>query len=258
VAIDHNGFIALPETNKLQPEFRNIVAQVVAKLIQSFPELIHSLYLYGSVAEGRAKIGKSDLDMTVIFSVDPGEAAKVQITEIQRKLEKNNPVLSKIDFDCGLLQQVVHPDNLLSWGYWLKHHCVCVYGEDLSQRFQAFKPSKEIAVAVNGDFLPVLEKLITQMQLSADENKKLQLQRAAARKTIRATNILRSEHDKQWPETLEDYRFTFNARYPALAKEMDYLLAISNTPQGSIADFKRRVMAFARWLNVTFHHGQGL
>ncbi len=127
----------------------------------------------------------------------------------------------------------MHPDNLLSWGYWLKHHCVCVYGEDLSQRFQAFKPSKEIAVAVNGDFLPVLEKLITQMQLSADENKKLQLQRAAARKAIRATNILRSEHDKQWPETLEEYRFTFNARYPALAKEMDYLLAISNTPQGA-------------------------
>ncbi|WP_191922507.1 hypothetical protein [Pantoea agglomerans] len=59
-------------------------------------------------------------------------------------------------------------------------------------------------------------------------------------------------------ETPEEYRFTFNARYPALEKEMDYLLAISNTPQGNIADFKRRVMAFARWLNVTFHHGQGL
>ncbi|QZX95876.1 hypothetical protein K6R05_01145 [Pantoea alfalfae] len=44
-------------------------------------------------------------------------------------------------------------------------------------------------------------------------------------------------------ETPEEYRFTFDARYPALAKEMDYLLAISNTPQWNIADFKRRVMA---------------
>ncbi|UVV72994.1 hypothetical protein [Pantoea agglomerans] len=59
-------------------------------------------------------------------------------------------------------------------------------------------------------------------------------------------------------ETPEEYRFTFNARYPALAKEMDDLLVISNTPQGSIADFKKRVMAFARWLNVTFHNEQGL
>ncbi|MFL1816910.1 hypothetical protein ACHY48_08665 [Pantoea agglomerans] len=59
-------------------------------------------------------------------------------------------------------------------------------------------------------------------------------------------------------ETPEEYRFTFNVRYPALAKEMDDLLVISNTPQGSIADFKKRVMAFARWLNVTFHNEQGL
>lgn len=59
-------------------------------------------------------------------------------------------------------------------------------------------------------------------------------------------------------ETPEEYRFTFDARYPALAKEMNYLLAISNTPQWNIADFKRRVMAFARWFNLTFHNGQGL
>jgi hypothetical protein len=59
-------------------------------------------------------------------------------------------------------------------------------------------------------------------------------------------------------ETLEEYRFTFNARYPALAKEMDFLLTISNAPQGSTADVKKRVMTFARWLNVTFHNGQGL
>jgi len=34
-------------------------------------------------------------------------------------------------------------------------------------------------------------------------------------------------------EKLEEYRFKFNARYPALAKEMDYLLTISNAPQGN-------------------------
>jgi hypothetical protein len=58
-------------------------------------------------------------------------------------------------------------------------------------------------------------------------------------------------------ETLEEYRFKFNALYPALAEEMDYLLTISNAPQGSFAVFKKRVMAFAQWLNVTFHNGQG-
>lgn len=257
MAIDHNGFIALPKRNELQPVFSHVVALVVIKLNQCFPELIHSLYVYGSVAEGRARMGQSDLDMTVIFNYEPDQVTLAQLTAVQCGLEKSNPVVSKIDFDCGLLQQVLHPDNKLSWGYWLKHHCVCVYGEDLSRRFHAFKPSKAIAVAVNGDFLPVLEKLIAQMQSSADENKKLQLQRAVARKAIRATNILRSEHDKDWAETLEEHRVKFNARYPALAEDMNYLLTISIEPQGNITDFKRRVMAFARWLNMTFNSEQG-
>lgn len=257
MALDQNGFIALPKSNKLQPEFSNVVAHVVTTLKQCFPELIHSLYVYGSVAEGRAKAGKSDLDMTIIFNYEADQVATAQLTAVQHRLEKNNPVVSKIDFDCGLLREVLHSDSILSWGYWLKHHCVCVYGEDLCRQLPAFKPSKAIAVAVNGDFLPVLEKLIAQMQSSSDENKKRQLQRAIARKAIRATNILRLEHDKDWPETLEEYRLKFNARYPALAEEMDYLLTISNEPQGNIVDFKRRVMAFARWLNVTFNSEHG-
>lgn len=88
--------------------------------------------------------------MTVIFKYEPDQTIKEQFATVQSVLEKNNPVISKIDFDCGLLEQVLDPDNVLSWGYWIKHHCRCVYGEDLSHRFQAFKPSKAIAVAVNG------------------------------------------------------------------------------------------------------------
>ena len=255
--LDQNGFIVVPKSNTLQPEFLTVVEHVVTKLKQCFPELIHSLYVYGSVAEGRAKTGKSDLDMTVIFNYEPDQVTIAQITTARYGLEKSNPVVSKIDFDCGLLQQVLHPDNILSWGYWLKHHCVCVYGEDLSRKFHAFKPSKAIAVAVNGDFLQVLEKLIAQMQSSADENTARQLQRAIARKAIRATNILRTEHDIDWPETLEEHRLKFNTRYPALAEDMDYLLTISNQPQGDIADFKRRVIAFSRWLDMTFNSQHG-
>ncbi|HGN1278858.1 TPA: hypothetical protein ACKRG6_000576 [Proteus mirabilis] len=140
MAVDHNDFISQPRRAEIQPEFSHIIECVVTNLTRYFPKLIHSLYVYGSVAEGRAEVGKSELDMTVIFKYEP----------VQSVLEKNNPVISKIDFDCGLLEQVLDPDNVLSWGYWIKHHCHCVYGEDLSHRFQAFKPSKAIAVAVNG------------------------------------------------------------------------------------------------------------
>ncbi|HGN0013927.1 nucleotidyltransferase domain-containing protein [Proteus mirabilis] len=192
--------------------------------------------------------------MTVIFKYEPDQTIKEQFVTVQSVLEKNNPVISKIDFDCGLLEQVLDPDNVLSWGYWIKHHCHCVYGEDLSHHLQAFKPSKAIAVAVNGDFMEVLDKLVIQIKVSSNENKKLQLRRSAARKLIRATNILRSEQDNDWPDSLHEYRAKFNSRYPALAEDMDYLLEISIKPRESIADFEKRAMAFARWLSCEFNN----
>jgi len=47
--------------------------------------------------------------------------------------------------------------NVYLWGYWLKHHCVCIYGENRLTRFEAFRPSRERVVAVNGNVLAILD-----------------------------------------------------------------------------------------------------
>lgn len=252
MGVFNNNDIPLPKCTEIQPAFSRVLECVVTKLTLCFPDLIHSLYVYGSVAEGRAEAGKSDLDMTIIFRHKLNQTTTEQLTAIQAELEKNNTIISKIDFDCGLLEQVLDQENILSWGYWLKHHCRCVYGEDLSHHFQAFKPSKAIAIAVNGDFQQVLNRLITQMKMSSDENKKLQFLRSAARKLVRSTNILRSEQDNDWPDSLQEHRTRFIARYPSLANDMDELMAMSSGAEGNLADFEERLINFANWLNAEF------
>lgn len=147
--VDNYNAIPMPGCAEIQPAFSYVIECVVSKLTFCFPGLIHSLYVYGSVAEGRAEEGKSDLDMTIIFIHKLAQTTAKQLATVQAELEKNHPVISKIDFDCGFLDEALDPDNQLSWGYWLKHHCRCVYGEDLGLLFQAFRPSKAIAVAVN-------------------------------------------------------------------------------------------------------------
>ena len=152
VAVDCNGYITLPKYKEIQPEYTSVVGEVITKLTSNFSDLVHSLYVYGSVATGRARLGKSDLDLTVIFNNEPSQTTTDKLLVIQSELEINNPIVSKIDFDCGVLPQVLNPKSIFSWGYWLKHHCVCVYGENLSLKFSPFKPSKAIAIAVNGSF----------------------------------------------------------------------------------------------------------
>lgn len=256
MAVDCHGYITRSKSNEMQPVFSEVVADLVTKLTCSFPDLIHSLYLYGSVAEGRATPGKSDLDVSLIFNDEPDGVTSEHLAAIKNELEITYPVISKIDFDCGLLHQVMLPENKFSWGYWLRHHCVCIYGEDLGDRFESFKPSKTIAIAVNSDFRQVAEQLIAQTDATTDDKVRLQLQRAVARKLIRATSILRDEQDLDWPETLNEHRVKFNLRFPALAEDMDYLMDMGHEPDGDIAFFKNRVMRFVVWLDVAFREQQ--
>lgn len=256
MAVDTNGFISIPDFGPFQPAFTRLVNHAVGQLSIGFPHILHSIYVYGSVAEGRATENHSDLDLTVIFTQEMDDETINKMAEVKSALEKAHPAVTKIDVDLGTLDKVLLPANKNLWGYWLKHHCVCVFGEDLRERFEPFSPSKDIAVAVNGDFLSVLNSYVSRMKPSQEPAERHALQRAAARKAIRATNILREESEQEWPVSLEEHCERFNARYPALAEEMNYWLSISNHPRGDIMAFASRIKTFAYWLNAEFHTHQ--
>lgn len=256
MAVDKNGFISQPGFGGFQPAFSQLVTDSVHQLTAAVPGLIHSIYVYGSLAEGRAIEIQSDADLTVIFFQLPDAAAFEKIAEAKSALESHFTVISKIDIDPGVLDDVLLPENRDRWGYWLRHHCVCVYGEDLRERFEPFKPSRKIAIAVNGDFFTVLNDYISRMKPSLEPIKRHALQRAAARKAIRSTSILRDENDTDWPATLEEHCIKFNGRHPALSEEMDYLLSISQRPRGDIVTFASRITTFTYWLNAEFHSRQ--
>ncbi|WP_350262722.1 nucleotidyltransferase domain-containing protein (plasmid) [Pantoea sp. BJ2] len=250
MAIDNHGLITVPVLKTFQAAFRPLVKKALEMLRAD--ELIHSVYVYGSVQAGTAREEISDLDMTVVLNRHPLSEDQERLSAIKEALEQQYPVISGVDFDTGALEDVLDPENQLSWGYWLKHHCVCVYGEDLRDHFHAFRPSREISISVNGDFMSALDGYIQQLTPDLSLPQRLRQQRAAARKAIRATSILRGREDTDWPMTLEEHALKFNERYPALAEEMDYLLGISHRPRGDIMTFASRVYTFSYWLNAEF------
>jgi len=250
MSVDSKGYISQPTFKELQPIFSDTVSNVAKCLTESFSKLIHSLYIYGSIAENQAKPRISDLDMTIIFNHQPNIETIEQLDKIRAKLEKCNPIVTKIDFDCGTIQEVLNPDNQFTWGYWIKHHCICIYGVDLSECFSLFKPSRDIAIAINQDFIQVLDNYLIQIDKLTDHQKILNIQRAAARKIIRSTNILRNEEDRDWPKSLQDYYIRFKKQYPEFENDIDYLLSVSLKPTGDIENFSRRIKSFATWLDT--------
>jgi predicted nucleotidyltransferase len=245
--VDANGFVLTVADNPLQPEFEPLMADVCQTLSQ--PELgLDSLYLYGSVARGDADPGVCDLDLTLVLRDAPDAHALEQLEQARRALEQRHPQVTKIDFDIGYRAEVLAAEQNNRWGFWLKHCCRCVWGTDLSPHFELFRPSRDIAQALNGDFAQVLAEYRGHIERASDEPTRLRLQREASRKVIRATQILRAQDAPGWPHTLEEHVGAFVQQYPAMRIQVAYLLFEARNPSAERDAFLTRLDAFVAWM----------
>lgn len=244
--LDAEGFILTLPAAPVQPEFRVVLEDVCTSLAQ--PELgLDGLYLYGSVARGEATPGESDLDLTLVLRESTPQLLE-RLDVLRRELERRHPHLSKIDFDIGSRAQVLALENRNRWGFWLKHQCRCLWGNDLSVQFERFKPSREIALAVNGDFEVVLSDYLSRIAGADSEPQRLGLQRQASRKLVRATQVVRPEEATAWPQTLEEHVAMFVRYHPAKVTQIAFFLFEARNPSAATENFCARLRAFLDWM----------
>ncbi|EEP89532.1 nucleotidyltransferase domain-containing protein [Yersinia kristensenii] len=84
MAVNADGFIETIAFSGIQREFEIVVENVCYLLNQQLSNLIHSIYIYGSVAEGSAVPYQSDLDLSIILTRLP-LAQETNILEDIRK-----------------------------------------------------------------------------------------------------------------------------------------------------------------------------
>ncbi|MNZ11685.1 putative N-acetyltransferase YvbK [compost metagenome] len=242
--VDANGAILTLAPIALQPAYRPVLDDLCRTLENRCHTLLGGIYLYGSVARGDAREGESDLDVTLILNHCPNANDLQQLERVRGELQDRHPLVSKIDFDIGTRDQVLAEEHRNSWGYWLKHHCRCIWGEDLAQCFAPFKPSPAIARAVNADLQAAFERYVEGIADAGDADTLRRLQRAASRKALRAGNMLRSDKDPSWPLTLEDHADQLRIACPQLAAEVEFFLRHAYQPEASAEQFLEQFGAF--------------
>lgn len=246
MSVDTNGHIRTPAEVPYQAEFLSILADVRQHLETGTPDLLHSVYVYGSVSIGLAVPKQSDLDLTLLLNRSPSIDDKARLEEVRKALESNHPIVSKVDFDIGTVDQV---KSSMTWQYWLKHHCRCLSGPDLALGISPFKPSKELALAVNGDYREVLHRYAIRISACTTEAESTKLRREAARKTIRSSNILRGEADTDWPVSLEACAGRIQHLFPGKVPEIQYFLEQAKQPVTHDFNFVTRLIAFVDWMD---------
>ncbi|WP_251028369.1 nucleotidyltransferase domain-containing protein [Exiguobacterium sp. s123] len=152
---DEDGYVINQTSIKhIQPEFETILFKSIELVKEAFDEHLHSIYLYGSIGRGTAVAGESDLDLTVLVHEDIDATELVEQTE---QLLTKHPKVIKIDYDIGRLDVALDPANRFEWGFWLRHLCTCVYGENVSTQFPLMKPDARVSKALNQDLVSSIE-----------------------------------------------------------------------------------------------------
>lgn len=182
---------------------------------------VHSLYLYGSVATGVARVGRSDVDLVTIglarnASRELGESLTADFPGLCRGVEVGAAELSDYD-GVG--------DKAYGDRVFLRHYCVHLAGPDVAQGWPEFPADRAAARGFNGDIGRCAARWRAELPGTADPGS---LARRIGRKTLFAVAALVSVHDTTWTTDRLAAARRWATLEPRLAGPLDLLVAWGN------------------------------
>jgi predicted nucleotidyltransferase len=216
--LDPNGFI-LSEVSKdnILSKYRSVIDASIVALKAALPDVVHSVYVYGSIARGNAVRGKSDLDLVVIFKRKLTQQEQGALTSLQESLSHEHKALVRevgiADATCTY-DEVLDPANKYGWGAYLKILCVCMDGEDLTERFGDFKISPDIAIGFNGDASKAIQNATEKITNAKTDEEAAKAAAVVARKLIRTCYMMVMTRAQVWTTKLSEQAELFLRYFP--------------------------------------------
>ena len=209
----------IDSTRPLQVEYQPVINEINRALNKGLGSNLHSLYLYGSVARGTAKLGQSNLDIIVVTRQELGGNKTALFNTLRWRFQSKYPFITDINLKTALVRDVASLDSLFSWGFLLRHCAICLHGEDLGECFGDYEPSWEIAKYWNMDIGDRLAWSRDKIVKAQSDSEQIEAQKQVAKKLLRAAYGVVMYRDKGWFDDPQDCGQAFLRYYPD--KEMD-------------------------------------
>jgi hypothetical protein len=197
-----------------------------------------SVYVYGSVATGTARAGKSDVDFLTVGLPAP------QAGTLGTALSERFAAVCR-----GVEIAPAQPEDLVGDGdeaygnrVFLRHYCVHLQGPDRQADLPSFKADARAARGFNGDIAQHLRRWRA-AAAEADPTAAAPLGRRVARKTLLAVAGLVSVHDTTWTTDRESAAQRWSVIDPALEGPLTDLMAWSERRRQPTSDDLREALA---------------
>ncbi|MCY9875826.1 nucleotidyltransferase domain-containing protein [Vibrio natriegens] len=243
--------MSLPVIDSKQPfqtEFEPLIREVLMCLTSGLGQNLHSVYVYGSVARKTAVAGKSNLDLVVVTKAAFESTRATLLNTIKWRAQQGYPQVNGVSVRTALVSDVANLDSIFTWGFMLKHCCVCIYGDDLADCFGDYVPSWEIAKHWNMDVEEWISVYRAKIAQAKSIEEQTQAQTVIAKKLLRASYSLIMYRDKRWFDDPVECGQVFLTYHPEMQLEIErlgILLAGRVIPKRSVIGL---LDSFGNWL----------
>lgn len=215
--------------------------------VRRLGDRLHSLYLRGSAARGRAIPGRSDLDLfAVIFDNMPGEISPPlwsQNTEFRRRF----PFVTSVESSHITLANVHGPFHY--YRFTMKVSAVCIHGEDLLPRIAPYRADAPIAEEWFRIFPHLIDQLVDDLGEARDEESKKGLCQDLMKAFLRAGFLLVMKRQNAYTRDLYPSYQSFSRFYPERESTMGRCLELAVNPISDTEEFLPMVTDFTAWMH---------
>ncbi|MCW8327800.1 nucleotidyltransferase domain-containing protein [Photobacterium sp. SDRW27] len=236
----------------LQNEYVPVLLDAVKQLRAGLGSNLHSVYAFGSVARREAKVGKSDLNLTIIVQRPLNASEQSILSSIKRRVEIKHAVVPSVELKTGELEEVLSLASIFTWGVWLKHCCICLYGDDLSTRFGCFEASWDIAKSFNGDIKSELSEFRQKIMATKVVQNYLDYCEYIAKKMLWTCFSLVMHREKTLALSIEQCADVFLKYYPDKELEVERLFVLAGRTQVPKKAALFMIESFGGWIVSEF------
>ncbi len=209
--------------------------------------------MYGSVATGKAVEGKSDLDILLVLKDAPNNELSEKISVLEKNLsEKYEPKLRGVGLTVTNVGEVTSEKEKYGYMCYIKHLCVCIYGNDVTKDVPAFHPSREVAKGFNGDIKESLLSYKSKIENADSETELKKLSQEVSKKIVRTGFSLVMPRSGSWSTDLQSSFDTFLYYYPEKTEEMSIALAWAKAGSSDKMVVIKFINTFGQWLSEEF------
>lgn len=236
---------------KISAKYKPIVKDVKSELLK-FSDKIYSIYLYGSVATGKAKSPTSDLDLVVVLKTKPTPKLKTQLKELENSLsQKYIKIFREVGFAITYKNEVLRGKEAFGWRFFLTILSVKIFGDNLFQKVMKFSPTKKLARNLHSDVDKNIKDAIKKIKSANSEEAKLQI-KSIMKKIIRTAFSIIMEDENYWTTDLDKMTKIFTKHYPEKRQQINAVLKLAKSKSPDKKSATLILNNFGKWVSSEY------